>query len=485
MNKKFYLLIFILSVLFSLIRQDSVLAKTKAEKIDELMSLCQSYRQFNGAVLVAENGKVIFKKGYGLADMEWNIPNDVDTKFRLGSITKQFTSMLIMQLVEKGRMKLDDKLTDYLPYYRKDTGEKVTIHHLLTHTSGIPSYTGLPRFSQDISRNPYPVEEFVKKYCSADLEFEPGSTYRYNNSGYFLLGAIIEKVTGKTYEQALQENIFDPLQMKNSGYDHHSPILPKRAAGYEKRFDEFVNAPYLDMSLPYAAGALYSTVADLFLWDQALYTEKLLSKKYKEMMFTPFLSNYAFGSGVRKTALEGSKDSLMTIAHGGGINGFSTLITRLIDDKHLIVLLNNTGGTSLGEMTQGIVNILYDKPYQPPKQSIAETIYKTIMEKNIDEAIKQYRELKQTKADAYIFREPELNNLGYQLITKGKIKEAIEIFKLNVEAYPDAFNTYDSLGEAYMMDGNEELAIENYRKSLELNPKNTGAMEMLKKLEHK
>lgn len=485
MIKRTTLILFIVLAFSFLFTQDYSLAQTKAKKIDELISLYQQYRQFNGSVLIAENGKVIFKKGYGFANMEWEIPNDPATKFRLGSITKQFTSMLIMQLVEKGQIKLDGKLSDYLPYYRKDTGEKVTIHHLLTHTSGIPSYTGLPGFFQDVSRDPYPVEEFVKKYCSGDLEFEPSSQYKYNNSGYFLLGAIIEQVTGKTYEQVLKENILDPLNMNNTGYDQHDPILLKRAAGYEKNLDGFVNAAYLDMSLPYAAGALYSTVEDLYLWDQALYTEKLLSQKYKDIMFTPFLSNYAYGWGVRKTPLEGRNDSLITTAHGGGINGFNTLITRLIDDKHLIMLLNNTGGTSLGEMTQGIINILYDKPYQQPKQSIAETIYKTIMGKNVDKAIKQYHELKKTRVDSYNFRETELNTLGYQLITKGKVKEAIEIFKLNVEAYPDAFNTYDSLGEAYMINGDKELAIQNYKKSLELNTNNTNAVNMLKRLEEK
>jgi len=299
-----------LFILILLTSQNYALSQTKSQKIDELMSLHHQYDQFNGSVLVAENGKVILKKGYGFANMEWNIPNDTETKFRLGSITKQFTSMLIMQLVEKGKIKLDDKLSDHLPYYRNDIGEKVTIHHLLTHTSGIPSYTGLPTFIPDISRDPYPVEEFVKKYCSGDFEFEPGSKFKYNNSGYFLLGAIIEKVTGKTYEQALKENILDPLNLKNTGYDLHSPILPKRAAGYEKNFDGFTNAPYLDMSLPYSAGAMYSTVEDLYLWDQALYTEKLLSNKFKQIMFTPYLSNYAYGWGVRKIALEGSKDSL-------------------------------------------------------------------------------------------------------------------------------------------------------------------------------
>ncbi len=143
------------------------------------MRLAHNYRQFNGSVLVAENGKVIYKKGLGLANMEWNIPNEPDTKFRLGSITKQFTSMLVLQLVEQGRLKLDGKVTDYLPDYRKDTGEKVTIHHLLTHTSGVPNYTAQPRFFEDVSRNPFTVEDFIRKYASGDLEFEPGSKFNY------------------------------------------------------------------------------------------------------------------------------------------------------------------------------------------------------------------------------------------------------------------------------------------------------------------
>lgn len=339
----------------------------KAAKIDQLMTDYFKQGTFNGSVLVAERGRVIFKKGYGFANVEWEIPNAADTKFRLGSITKQFTATLILQLVEQGKIKLDARMTDYLTDYRKDTGDRVTIHHLLTHTSGIPSYTGLPGFFKDVSRNPYTPSDFVKKYCSNDLTFEPGSKFAYNNSGYFLLGAIIEKVTGKTYEQALKENILDPLGMKDTGYDHHETILKKRAEGYEKSPRGIINAPYLDMSLPYAAGSLYSTVEDLFLWDQALYTEKVLSAQSKELMFKPNLNNYAYGWGI-STQTAGSK-SLNIIGHGGGINGFNTLITRLIDDRHLIVLLNNTGGTKLGEMSREITNILYDQPFNLPKKT--------------------------------------------------------------------------------------------------------------------
>jgi CubicO group peptidase (beta-lactamase class C family) len=460
-----------------------VLAQDKAAKIDELMKVYNSYQQFNGAVLVAENGKVIFKKGYGMANMEWNIPVETDTRFRLGSITKQFTSMLVLQLVQEGKIKLEGKLTDYLPDYRKDTGDRITIHQLLNHTSGIPSYTGLPNFFEEISRNPYSVSDFVKKYASGDLEFEPGTKWNYNNSGYFLLGAIVERVTGKPYEQVLKERIFDAVGMKNTGYDHHETILAKRASGYEKRLGGYVNASYLDMSLPYAAGSLYSTVEDLYLWDQALYTEKLLSPQLKEVMFKPGLINYAYGWVVRKAPLGAQGEPVAIIEHGGGINGFNTIIMRLPESKNLIVLLNNTGGTKLGEMSQKISAILFGKPYKAPLRDIAETLFNTVSEKDVQAAIKQYRELKATQRDAYDFSEPQLNSLGYRLMQMKRVKDAIEILKLNVEMFPQGFNTYDSLGEAYMENGDKNLAIQNYKKSLELNPKNTGAVDKLKKLE--
>ena len=463
--------------------QSLALAQDKAAKIDELMRLAHDYRQFNGSVLVAENGKVIYKKGLGLANMEWNIPNEPDTKFRLGSITKQFTSMLVLQLVEQGRLKLDGKVTDYLPDYRKDTGEKVTIHHLLSHTSGIPNYTAQPRFFEDVSRNPFTVEAFVKKYASGDLEFEPGSKFNYSNSGYFLLGAIIEKVTGKPYEQVLQENIFAPLGMKNSGYDHYNTIIGKRASGYVKTPRGYENAPYLDTSIPYAAGSLYSTVEDLYLWDQALYTDKLLSTKYRELLFKPNLDNYAYGWVIAKASLSGSKETVSSIWHNGGINGFNTLIVRLVDNRHLIILLDNTSqGRYQEKIGQEITNILYDKPYSPPKQSVAEALFKTINEKDAETALKQYRDLKANQSNAYDFSESELNTLGYQLLGMKRIKDAIEVFKLNTEAYPQAFNTYDSLGEAYMLSGDQQLAIKNYQKSLELNPKNSNATQMLKRI---
>ncbi|HJS23466.1 MAG TPA: serine hydrolase [Pyrinomonadaceae bacterium] len=468
--------------LFLFISQHAV-AQDRAAKIQEVLALAHKYRQFNGAALVAENGKVVYKGAFGMANMEWNIPNTPDTRFRLGSITKQFTSMLVLQLVEQGKIKLDGKISDYLPDYRKDIGEKVTVHHLLTHTSGIPSYTSQPGFFENVSRNPYKVAEFVKKYASGDLEFEPGSKFSYNNSGYFLLGAIIEQVTGKSYEQVLKENILDPAGMKNTGYDHHNTIIPKRASGYSKTADGYTNALYLDMSIPYAAGSMYSTVEDLYLWDQALYTDKLISAQSKALMYKPFLQDYAYGWTVRDASFKQNDKPVQVIAHGGGINGFTTIIVRYPNEKNLIVMLDNTGSGNLNRLSESLAKILYNQPYDPPKISIVEMLEKTITEKGIAAGIAQYRDLKAKQAATYDFAEPELNQLGYQLLRSGKPKEAIEIFKLNVEAYPQGFNTYDSLAEAYMAVNERELAIQNYKKSVELNPGNANAVEVLKRLE--
>ena len=450
----------------------------KAQSIDQLMKVYHDYGLFNGSVLVAEKGKVILKKGYGLANMEWNIPNTADTRFRLGSITKQFTSMLIMQLVEQGKIKLDAPLSTYLPDYRKDTGSKVTIHQLLNHTSGIPSYTGIPGFFANEVRDPYTPDEFIRKYCSGELEFEPGAKFKYNNSGYFILGAVIEHVTGKPYAVVLREKIFSPLGMDASGYDLHTPIITKRAAGYQKGLNGYVNAPYLDMSIPYAAGSLYSTVEDLYIWDRALYTDKLLSPKMKAKLFTPYMKGYGYGWGIGTREIGSRK--VNTIGHGGGIHGFNTLITRYVDQQHLVVLLNNTGGTKLGEMTAQIANLLYGEPVVPPKKPAARILMKAYSEKGVAGGEAEFAKL--LDDGGYDLNEAMLNNLGYALLGRDKVAEAISIFTKNTELYPDSANTWDSLAEGYLKKGDKEKAIKYYKKTLEMNANNPGAVENLKKL---
>jgi len=472
-------------LLLIFITANSTFAQQTAKQIDELIKKYYDYGQFNGSILVAEKGKVVYEKGLGLANMEWSIPNQPDTKFRIGSITKQFTATLILQLVEEGKLKLDGKITDYLTDYRKDTGDRVTIHHLLNHTSGIPSYTSRPDFRTAIMRNPYKVEDFVKQLTSGDLEFEPGSKFVYNNSGYVLLGAIIEKVTGKSYETVLTERILKPLGMTNSGYDSTSPLMPKRASGYQKRPSGYVNAPYLDMSLPYAAGSIYSTVEDLYKWDQALHEGKILSAESRKLMFTPGLSNYGYGIRITDETIGKSELKTKIIAHGGGINGFNSLLTRAVDKGQSVVILDNVGqGRRHEQITTSIIGILNGQPYDPPKQSIAEVLYQ-IAEKDVAAAVAEYRKLKATKADSYDFAENELQTLGYQLVEMKRLKDAVEIFKLNVEMFPKSSNAYDSLGETYLELGVKDLALSSYKKAVELNPANANAVRIVNKLEGK
>lgn len=455
-----------------------------SKQIDTLVSQYAECCSFTGTVLVSEHNRVVFKKGYGLANREWNIPNTPDVKFRIGSITKQFTSMLVMQQVAKGSIKLDGHLSDYLPYYRQDTGSKVTISQLLSHTSGIPSYTDDPKFFGDVSRNYYAVEDFVKKFCSGDLQFEPGTKFHYDNSGYFILGAILEHVSGKTYEALLKEDILVPLAMKDSGYDRHADILPKRAAGYQQEFAGVESAPYLDMSLPFAAGSLYSTVEDLHKWDQALYSDKLLPGDLKQKLFTPNLENYGYGWFIRAIPAGEPGGGQTMISHGGGINGFNTLEQRLVGDHDLIVIFNNTPGASLEEMAKGIRAILYMRKPAPARRSLVHDLGLTVVNRGSSAAVAQYRELKRTNPNGYDFDERTLTQLGAMLLQRGRKSDAIAILELNVEEYPKSSAAYDSLGEAYAQDGQGPQAVANFHKSLDLDPKDQNATNRLKELEH-
>ncbi|HUR99446.1 MAG TPA: serine hydrolase, partial [Pyrinomonadaceae bacterium] len=336
------------------------------------------------------------------------------------------------------------------------------------------------------SRDAYSVPDFVKTFASGDLEFEPGSKFSYNNSGYTLLGAIIEKVTGKPYEVVLAERILKPLGMTNTGYDHYATVLEKRASGYQKTRTGFINAPYLDMSLPYSAGSIYSTVGDLYKWELALHDGNIMTAETRRLMFTPGLSNYGYGVGIEERVLGKSGQKIKFISHSGGINGFNSLMTRAVDNRQTVIILDNVGfGNYHGKITDSIFALLNGQPYDPPKRSIAEVLYKIAVDKDVATAIAEYRKLKASGAQTYDFSEGELNLLGYQLMGSKRVKDAIEIFKLNVEMYPPSANPYDSLGEAYLEDGQKDLALVNYRKAVELNPENSNAASIVRRLEGK
>jgi len=457
-------------------------AGDRAAEIDALVSRYFDLNQFNGSVLVAQEGSVLLKKGYGMADYEWGIPNAPDTKHRIGSITKPFTAVLVLQLIEEGKLALGTSLSEALPYYRKDTGDRVTIRHLLNHTSGIPSLTGLPALQADLRRTPIPPREIVETYCMGDLEFEPGSRYRYNNSGFVLLGAVVEQVTGRPYEEVLRERILRPAGMQDTLLDRTEALIERRASGYERPGGALLHAPYTNMSIPFAAGALLSTVEDLFLLDRALYGETLLSTSSKDLMFTPGEGDYGLGIGVQRRPVGPEGAERTVLGHGGGIEGFATIYRRIPEERLCVVLFNNTGGAPLGAMADGIFDILYGRTPPPPRRPVWELLWEVLQERGAEEAVTRYRELREGHPEEYDFGENQLNTLGYRLLGAGRTGDAIRVFSLNVEVFPESFNPYDSLGEAYMASGDKENAVKNYARSLVLNPGNANAIQMLQRL---
>jgi CubicO group peptidase (beta-lactamase class C family) len=342
----------------------AALAQDLAPKADEIVNAYVKQNKFSGSVLIAKGGKVILSKGYGMANYELEVPNTPQTKFRLGSITKQFTALAIAQLQERGQLNIEDPITKYLPDFPKETGDKVTIYHLLTHTSGIPSFTGFADYPQ-IRINKFSGEKLVNLLKGKPLEFAPGENFKYNNSGYFLLGYIIEKVSGKTYEQFVQENIFTPLAMKNTGFDRNTALIKNRAAGYAVKGKALENAEYIDMTVPGGAGAMYSTVEDLYIWDRALYTEKLVKKATLDKVYTPFKNNYAYGWVVDE------QFKRKRVNHGGGIEGFNTIIARFINDDTCIIALSNTIPATLGQMSQKLAALLFGESYELPLDEAA------------------------------------------------------------------------------------------------------------------
>jgi len=315
---------------------------TDVGRMEQVARFYSDSKQFMGSVLVATAGRVLLDKGYGYANLEWNIPNDPDTIFRLGSVTKQFTAESILLLEERGKLKTSDPVSSYLPD-APAAWAKITIFNLLTHTSGISNFTEFPDYVATEAFATTPAQ-LVGRFENKPLDFQPGEKWSYSNSNYALLGLLIEKVSGQSYKDFLQQNIFTPLKMTHSGYDSHAAIIPHRASGYAPGPNGPQNAGYVDMTVPYAAGALYSTTRDLRLWEDALFGGKLLSAASLKKMTTPFLNGYAMGLGV------GQFGGHTVISHNGGIEGFNTYLAYYPDEKMTVVVLGNLNGGAPGQI---------------------------------------------------------------------------------------------------------------------------------------
>jgi len=325
-----------------------------ASKIDDLLSSLAERDSFTGAVLVARNGKVLLSKGYGLADRDKNLPNNPQTKYRLGSITKQFTAMAILILQAQDKLNVQDPICLYISEC-PTTWLDITIHQLLIHTSGIPDFKKFINY-EATKATPSSPEQTIARFKDKPLDFPPGEQWSYSNSGYIVLGYIIEQASGQSYEAFLQQNIFEPLQMKDTGYDHNDGGL---ATGYTGIL--WTEADYIDMTIPFAAGGLYSTVEDLYRWDQALDTEQLVSQDLLDLMFTPHakmpVTNMSYGYGW----YIGEMNHHNVVGHGGQIDGFIAEIRRYTDDKATIIVISNRDSTGIGNIADLIAQTIFEK----------------------------------------------------------------------------------------------------------------------------
>ena len=465
----------------------AAIAEDKSSQLDQLMLRYHDLEQFSGVALVIESGSTVLRDGYGLANIDWQIENTPETRFAVGSMTKSFTSLVIMQLVEQGKLDLDATISDYLLAYRPDTGSEITLRHLLTHTDGVPNYIKDTYFWQsNESGAPHTTAEFIARFCSGDLEFVPGSQYRYGNAGYSILGAIIEEVTGKRYGEAVAQQVTRPLHMQNTGQVRDDIVLEKRAIGYEVAIDGYRPAAPVYKPL-FAAGSMYSTVDDLVLYDRALYDDKLISEAGKKALFESrdgaVDGTFAYGWTVSELSLGGAIESKRYIATSGQINGFNAIMVRIPDDEHLIILLNNTGETELSAMAENVLRILYGLAPNDVKPRLRDAFYQKLQRDSVDVAISFYRQQREEHPQDYIYFPWPLRILAGQLMSDGRFDAAIALLDLNLESNPYDARSFVRLGDAHLRADDVTTAIEYFRKALSMNSSNAYATNMLQRLE--
>jgi CubicO group peptidase (beta-lactamase class C family) len=458
-----------------------------ATRIHDFMSRAASYGQFDGATLVVDQGRTVYEGAFGLANMELGVPNTTTTRFEIASMTKSMTAIAIMQLVQEGRVRLDGSASDYLPFYPRETGARISVRQLLDHTSGIRQDIG---FGDDPSPGAEVVAAINADMLSNDslvaliarrpLRFEPGTSYGYSSDAYAVLGAIVEHVTGTPFWQALQERVLDRAGMAETGVSLLRPVVPGRAAGYAQTFDGFENAPHIGVT---PAGGLYSTLRDLRRFDEALYGDALVDEESKSLLFGLRSAVTAYGWKTSEDTLPGGSKRLV-LRITGGLPGFQALMVRVPDERRTIILLSNvrTMVWRFDDFAIAIGDILDGEPYALPKRSAAEAIATAVKAGSAGVALESQFAAMRADSEQYTVSEPELNRLGYYFLSRGEASSAVDVFRLNVLAFPQSANVYDSLGEAYLASGDTLAAIANYRTSLELDPGNTNAVEVLDRI---
>ena len=356
-------------------------------KMEEIMNLYTSQYKFNGTVLVAHKGKILLDRGYGYRIVKDSVKHDPGSVFQIGSVTKQFTAVVILKLQEENKLNVADKLSKYFPDYPK--GDSITIHQLLSHTSGIFNYTNDAEFMNKEVTNPATREKMMARFKDKPLDFSPGTKWSYSNSGYMLLGYIIEDVAKMSWEKAVRKYIFNKAGMQQSGFDFAHLQHPGKSTGYFRiKADGNTPSPVVDSSVSYAAGSIFSTTGDLYKWFLALQADKLINSNSKEQAFTPVKNKYGYGWGMD------TLDVKRTVGHSGGIHGFVSNMVFIPEDSSVVILLSNLSTPHLSAMTKHLFSVLYNLPYELPKEISAIPM--------TEEELKQYTGIFDLNADLVV-----------------------------------------------------------------------------------
>lgn len=468
-------------LLFCLVALQILFAQSKKDKFSAVMKTYHNYNMFDGSVLVAENGKIIYQDAFGMANREWNIPNTVDTKFMIGSVSKPITATLMLILVQKGLVSLEKTIENYLPEFKNKPAAKVTIKQLLSHTSGIPNYDIIKDFFPRISRQNFSREDYIKIYKDSLLAFVPGTRYLYSSWGYFTLGYIIEKVTGKSYAQVMKAEIFDKTNMQNSGSYLHTDIVSNRASGYDYGFGEFVSADFRDQSNTMGTGDIYTTVGDLFKFHMGIANNKLLNNDLTKEMFTPGIRPARYGYGwfnqnFRYTAT----DSVKANYHLGSTEGFISFMIRIPETNSMVVILCNSAPTDFFGITKNLLKVLYNKAVVI-KEPVHKKMENIIAKYGAEKAVAEYQIMKKDTAKYYIDW-IQMYYLGEKLLSLKRLDDAKIIAENTVVDFPDKDIIALSMANIYLALNRKAEAIKYYEKTLQLNPEIEEAKNRLKEL---
>lgn len=338
-------------------------SQTKSEELHELLQTYNALNTFNGSAMVVYKGDVLLNTGFGFKNTEKKSRAYSTTIYQIGSLTKQFTATVILKLEEQGILHINEPVSKYIP--ELSIGNKITIYHLLTHTSGIYNYTDNGDFMKNKLEKPTNKTEMLQLISTYPLEFEPGTKMKYSNSGYLILGYIIEAVTGKKYEDIVKKIIFIPLKMQNSGFDFAHLVNTQKATGYDNIREGMGKTTIIvDSTVSFAGGAIYSTTDDLLKWHTALTGKKFIKASIKQKLFTPYLNDFGMGWVVDKFYEK------KAVFHNGSIPGFTSNIYRIEEDNTCIILLNNIANKNIDSITKNLLCILWDKPYNKPQVKI-------------------------------------------------------------------------------------------------------------------